>query len=164
MQLPYRKPGKYTHQSLDPHITQSKFTELEKKLGQLKKRKPFLASEVSRLAENGDFSENASYQAAKRKLRGNLSAITKLEYQLRHATIISAPNSNIVHIGSTVTVASEKIETQFTILGSTESKPEKGIISHTSPIGAALLGKKIGDLITIKLPTNTITYRIKSIK
>jgi len=62
MRTPQRKPGKYIHIKPDPHITEEKFIELKNKLEKMKKRHPGLASEVKRLAEMGDFSENAAYR------------------------------------------------------------------------------------------------------
>ena len=160
MQLPYRKPGKYTHLPNDPIMTGHKFAELKKQLQQLKAKKPHAAAEVARLAELGDFSENVEYQQAKGRLRGILNAITKIEFQLNQAEIIEKNNSGIIEIGNTVTVEVDGKEKIYTILGSSETDPTKGIISHTSPIGEALLGKKIGEHIEMKLKNKLVQYTI----
>jgi len=165
MQLPYRKPGKYMVQQADLMITTAKFTELEKELVKLRKIRPSAAAEVSRLAELGDFSENVEYQLAKGRLRGINNAITKIENQLNHADVISKQKqTNTVQLGHTVSVEVNNIIKTYQILGSTESKPEQGIISHNSPIGKALIGHKVGDTVPIKLKNDEVLYKIVSIK
>ncbi|MBT4153042.1 MAG: transcription elongation factor GreA [Candidatus Magasanikbacteria bacterium] len=163
MQLPKRKPGKYANQPLDPFLTQQKFDELSAKLNTLiKHSRPKWATEVSRLAELGDFSENVEYQLAKGKLRGINSAILKIQYQIDHAQIITPPKGTHakIRIGSTVTISSEGNEKIYQILGRSETNPDKGIISHTSPIGAALLSHKVGDSVELTLPNKTISCTI----
>lgn len=163
MQLPKRKPGKYTSTPQDPLITQKKLEELQLEVDKLYKKRPSAAQEVSRLAQLGDFSENAEYQAAKRRLRGINAAITRLEYQINTAQIITSSNSESIEIGSTVTLETADQEYTYTILGSAEADPTKGIISHSSPIGSALLGKKKGDMISVSLPNGIVEYTIVKI-
>jgi len=151
MQLPKRKAGKYTDDDNDPHMSQQKYDALEKKLQKLIAQKPTLADEVSRLAELGDFSENVEYQAAKQKLRTTLNMITKINAQLNHAIIINNTTHNIIHIGSTVYFLLDSEEKIYTILGSSEANPDKHIISHSSPLGIALLGHKCADVFDIQL-------------
>lgn len=165
MQLPYRKPGKYSQVPTDNLMTEAKFNELQKKLASLKASQPQAARDVARLAEMGDFSENVEYQLAKGRLRGINQNITQIEYNLEHAEIIQATkNSDRVQIGSTVTVDSEKGSSTFQILGSSETNPAKGIISHTSPIGSALLGHKTGEKIKIFIGPKEIEYTIVKIQ
>lgn len=164
MQLPYRKPGKYSQQAPDPIISEEKFLTLKKELDTLYKKRPHAAAEVSRLAEMGDFSENVEYQLAKGRLRGINDAITRLEYQINHAEVISPrKNTTTIHIGHTVTISNEKGQLSYTILGSAETDPLKGIISHTSPIGSALLGHSVGEVITITLANKKVAYTIVQI-
>jgi hypothetical protein len=82
MQVPYRKPGKYTNSVPDPLITKDKFEDLTRKLERAKASQGPAAAEVARLAELGDFSENAEYQLAKGKLRGINNTILRLENQI----------------------------------------------------------------------------------
>lgn len=132
-------------------MTKKKFHELERELVRLKEKRPKAAAEVAHLAELGDFSENVEYQLAKGRLRGINHAMLKLEYQINHAEIIAPKKGGEVTIGSTVTIEREGKQKTYQILGSSETNPSKGIISYTSPIGAALLGKTIGD--TVRLVT-----------
>lgn len=164
MQLPYRKPGKFSQTPLDPFITEAKFNELNDKLARLKKSRPHAAHEVARLAELGDFSENVEYQLAKRKLRGINDRILILENQLKHAEVITVnTHTSRVQLGNTVTLDAKGKQKIYQILGSTESSPEKGIISYQSPIGSLLMGKKIGETITVGSGTRQTTYTITRI-
>lgn len=151
MQLPKRKPGKFSQSTVDPHITQAKFDELDASLTRLKKLKPKVAKEMAEHAQMGDFSENAEYQAAKRRLRGINSKILILENQLNRAIIIDPKKSDVVEIGHTVTVLFDGKEKKYQILGSSETDPTKGIISQHSPIGAALIGRKAGDVVSVEI-------------
>lgn len=170
MQIPKRKPGKYTDERPDPNLTEAEFNKLKSNLAELKLALPRAADEVKRLAAMGDFSENAAYQMAKGKLRGISQRILELEDQLKNAMIIKPiKGGKTVKLGSKVTV--EEVsrhsllntkgwrdadiesakEKTYLILGSAETNPQKGIISHNSPIGSALMGHRVGD--KIKTPT-----------
>ena len=90
-----------------------------------------------------------------------------MEDILLNCKIIDKPtNEGEVSIGSTVTVYDEEFDENLVlqILGSTESNPAKGIISNNSPVGSALIGKKIGERVTIKLDSGDITYKIVDVK
>ena len=155
MRVPKRKPGKFSQLKPDPLMTKDKFNELEQKLKKLKNvSHPQAVEEVKRLAELGDFSENVEYQLAKGRLRGINNAILKIEYQL----------NNTVQIGHTVTIESDKKQSTYLLLGSSETNPQKGIISHNSPIGAALIGHSVGDTIQAKLANKLVEYKITKIK
>lgn len=164
MQIPYRKPGKYSQTKHDPLMTEDKFRELKRDLLRLKEKRPKAAAEVARLAELGDFSENVEYQLAKGRLRGINDAILKIDYQINHAEIIAPKKGGAVAIGSTVTIENEGKQKTYQILGSSETNPTRGIISHTSPIGAVLLGKSVGDTVGILIAEKKIEYTIITIE
>lgn len=160
-----RKPTKLSQTISDPMMTQNKFDELKNKLERLKKSQPFAASEVSRLAELGDFSENMEYQMAKWKLRGINYGILRLEAELDRAEIIiSNQQRDLIEIGHRVTVQCGDKKMVYEILGSSETDPQNGIISHLSPIGTALLGSKIDDEVEIKLANKIVKYKIIKIE
>ncbi len=165
MQTPIRKPGEYTHLKPDQHLTQAKYNELKNKLDRIKFNRPRLAEEVKKYASDGDFSENAAYQIAKGRLRGMNQRILELEDHLKRAVIIK-PNKNIslVQLGSSVTIATAGREKTYLILGSSETNPQAGVISRNSPIGSALMGRKIHDQIKIKLADRIIEYKIIKIE
>lgn len=165
MQTPQRKPGKFSGLSADPHITEAKYLELKNKLERLKNHsQPKAISEVKRLAEMGDFSENAAYQIAKGRLRGINRGILEITDHLKRALIIKPQKTETVQIGSNITVlVNEKLK-DYQILGSSETDPTRGVISHNSPIGSALLGRRVGDIVKIKLADKEVEYRIVEIK
>ncbi len=161
MRVPIRKAGEYSDLSLDPKMTQEKFLELQKNLQKLKEvNRPKWIKEMQVAASDGDFSENASYQIAKSKLRGVNQKITELENLLNKVEIIQV-NKDItsVQVGSFVTVDNGEKEFTYQILGSVETKPEKGIISLHSPLGEALLGKRLGEKVLV----NDREYKIVKI-
>lgn len=165
MQTPYRKKETYVKPKADPHITPEKFAALSAKLQRMTAvDRPRLSEEVKRLAAMGDFSENAGYQLAKGRLRGLNQRILDAEDLLKRAEII-VPNQDNgqVGLGHSVTVeVNGKLKT-YKILGSAETDPLSGIISHISPLGAALLGHKVGDMIAVALNDRTIAYKIVKI-
>lgn len=166
MQTPIRKPGKHTHDKPDPYITEGKFSELKNNLEKLKNIvRPRAAEEVKRLALMGDFSENAAYQIAKGKLRGINQRILDIEDHLKTARVLKSPDkTDKVQLGHHVTVEIGGKEKIFLILGSSETNPSGGVISHNSPIGAALMGKRVGDIAKIKLADREVEYKIIKIE
>ena len=115
--------------------------------------------------EDGDFSENHAYQTAKGRLRSINQRILDIENHLKQANIIMAPKNNgAVDLGHFVTVAVGDKTRTYQILGSSETDPLRGIISNNSPIGAALMNHKVGDIVKIKLADKLIEYKILEIK
>ena len=164
MRVPTRKPTKFSQITLDPMITQEKFDEMDRKLKRLKQVvRPKAAIEVARLAELGDFSENVEYQLAKGRLRGINTTITTLERHLAAAEIIRPKIGGVVGVGHTVTIEADGKQRTYQILGSSETDPSHGIISYTSPIGVALMGKTVGDVVVIRAAGKEITYTILSV-
>jgi len=162
MQVPIRKKETYIKPKPDPYLTEAKFQELKNKLEKLKTyTRPQAAQEVKRLAEMGDFSENVGYQVAKGRLRGLNQRILEIEDHLKNA-IIFRPNKNtqVIQLGHTVTLEVNGKEKTYTILGSSETNPSAGIISHNSPIGAALLGHSVGEEIKMKLADKETNFKI----
>lgn len=151
MRVPIRKGNNRIFVSKDYYISPKKYLEIEQEIKRLKNKRPALASEVKRLAEMGDFSENAAYQLAKGRLRGLNQRILDLSDRLKKAEIIeNNSNLNIIQIGHTVKLKIKEEHKTYTILGASESNPSQGIISHLSPLGSLLLGKKVGDIIKLK--------------
>jgi transcription elongation factor GreA len=166
MRVPIRKAGKYTFFKADPNLTPEKFSELKNNLEKLIKRvRPRLAEEVKRLAAFGDFSENAEYQIAKGKLRGINERILQIEDLVKRAVIIAPTRGDgIVRLGSQVTVKVNGKEKTYLLLGSEETSPGEGVISNNSPLGAALMGRWVGERIKLKLADKEVEYEIIDIK
>jgi transcription elongation factor GreA len=166
MRAPIRKPGKYTHLKSDPHLTQAKLDELKEQLEKLKKfSQPKAADEVRRLAELGDLSENAAYQIAKGRLRGINQKIIELENETNKAIIIKPfKYGGTVQLGCRVTLEISGKKSEYLILGSAETNPGQGVISHNSPIGSAIMGHLIGDELQIVLKGRQIKCKIINIE
>lgn len=147
-------------------MTADKLQAMKDKLAHIKTHSlPRAIRETKQYAENGDFSENAEYQIAKSKLRGLNKAVDELNYQINHAVLIESPHdTSHVQVGHTVTVRVLNIEKTFTLLGPTETNPEKGIISFASPVGKLLLGRAVGDVFVIHAGEKEVQYEILSIE
>ena len=116
-------------------------------------RRPEIAQRIHDAKEHGDLSENAEYEDAKNEQAFVEGRIQTLEALIKNATIIDENHStDHVQIGSTVKVDGEDGKETFTIVGSAEAKPTEGRISNESPVGRALLGRKKGDKVSVKVP------------
>ncbi len=150
-----------------PFLSKRKLKEIQKELEESKTVKRIEISErLSRAKEMGDLSENAEYSEARDAQSLLERKIVELEQIVREAEILSEhrQTDNIVVVGSTVTLKSGKEENIYTIVGTEEVDPEKGLISNESPLGKELLGRKKGDEITITAPGGQNKYLIVSIK
>ena len=142
--------------------------QLEEKLNYFKSvRRIEVAEKIAAAREFGDLSENSEYDAAKEEQGQLEQEIRQMEDVLLDCQVIeSKVKSGEVGIGSTVVVYDEEFdeELSLTILGSTESNPAKGIISNNSPLGAALLGKKVGEKVNVKSEGGELIYKIVDVK
>ncbi|MFI3129442.1 MAG: transcription elongation factor GreA [Bacillota bacterium] len=124
------------------------------------------AEDIKTAREFGDLSENAEYDAAKEE-QGKINArISEIEMQLRNVVIIDENvKSDIIQIGSTVTIYDKEFDEKetYTIVGVSEADPSNNKLSNESPIGAALLGKKKGDVASAKTPGGVIEIEIISV-
>jgi len=140
----------------------------EEELQDLKvnKRKE-IADKIKEAREQGDLSENAEYDAAKDEQRDIEARIEELEDLLKHAEVYVEDEASldVVSIGSRVRLfdLDEDEELDFKIVGSTEANSLKGMISNESPVGMALLGKKVGEVVSVETQMGTIQYKIISI-
>jgi transcription elongation factor GreA len=127
-------------------------------------RRAEIAARIHDAKEHGDLSENAEYEEAKNEQAFVEGRIQTLEGMLKTAVIIENGGTEHVALGSTVEVESPDGAETFRIVGSAEARPAEGRISNESPVGRALLGKKPGDTVTVKLPNGSdVTYTISSI-
>ncbi len=127
-------------------------------------RRPEVAGRIHDAKEHGDLSENAEYEDAKNEQAFVEGRIQTVEALIKNATLIDEHHSkDFVQIGSTVTVKGPDGEESFTIVGSTEARPTEGRISNESPVGRALLGRKKGDKITVRVPAGDISYAVLAI-
>ena len=112
----------------------------------------------------GDLSENSEYDEAKNEQAQVEERIAKLELMVCNSKIIDEKdlNTDVVNVGSTVVVKEVKTdeEDEYTIVGSAEADPLEGKISNESPVGQALIGKKVGDVVEVEVPDGIINYEI----
>lgn len=128
-------------------------------------KRPLIAQRIQRAREFGDLSENSEYDAAKEEQSLLEARISQLEVVLPKAQIISQPQtSDFVVIGSTVVVEIDGQIDEFSIVGSMETNPAQNKISNESPVGAALLGAKMGEAVEVVTPIIRAKYIILEIK
>ena len=144
-------------------LTQDGVDELQTELQGLVAERGAIADRIKTAREFGDLSENFEYSAARQEQEKNEARISELEAILNNVDIITQPKSDgKVVLGSTVKLENGTVK-QFKVVGTVEADPLNGKISDESPIGQALLGKKVGDVVEIKTPADTTKYTITSI-
>ena len=140
-------------------------SKIKTQLGELKEKRPKIAKRIRDAKEMGDLSENTEFTTAKDEQSWVESEINRLENLLKSAeTIDNTKNSDKVRIGSSVQLKSKEGIKDYMIVGSEESDPSQGRISHESPLGKELINKKIGDNIEIQTPNGKIIFKIVSFK
>ncbi len=151
---------------VDEYLTKEKFEELKSELETLKsvKRKE-IAESLEYAKSLGDLSENAEYQQARELQASTEDRISKLESILKTAVIVALHHSDKVEIGSTVTVQKEgeKDKKIYKVVGTEEADSAQGKISHVSPLGAALMGKKKGEAFKFSTPKGAANYKVVDI-
>lgn len=139
--------------------------ELEKELEGLKSQRGDVAQKIADARDYGDLSENAEYDAARTEQSQLETRISEIEEILLNASIIEHTKTSKVAVGVTVVLKSDKGKTvSYAIVGSVEADPLEGKISDESPIGQALLNKKVGDTVSIKTPRGEVSYTVEEIK
>ncbi|RLC97892.1 MAG: transcription elongation factor GreA [Chloroflexi bacterium] len=130
-------------------------------------KRPALAERLHRAIQQGDLSENADYIAAKEEQGFLEGRIQKIEAMLRSVVIIQEHGStDKIALGSRVTVVEEgqdEAET-FLVVGPAEADPIGGKVSNESPMGQALLGHRVGEIVTVKAPEGDIVFQITAIE
>lgn len=145
------------------HLTDEGKKELEQELFELKEQRGAVAEKIANARDYGDLSENAEYDAAREEQAQVESRVLEIEDILLNADIIKVGKGDgIVQVGSTVDLTNGKNVT-YQIVGPVEADPLEGKISNESPIGSALIGKKVGEKVTITTPKGEMTYEIKKV-
>ena len=128
------------------------------------RRRPEISRIIQEAREHGDIRENAAYDAAKHDQGFIEGRIREIEEILKRVELIqdsgSGADTSAVRLGSTVTIELDGEEETYTIVGAVEAKPSAGRISNESPVGRALLGRRVGDEVTIQTPAATVKARI----
>lgn len=150
------------------YLTEEGLEDLKKEYAELvNKKRPEVVIRLADARNQGDLSENAEYVAAREELSFMDGRIEELEDLLKQATLIKdnpkAGANGIVALGSKVTLHVDGKKEVFTVVGEWEADPTEKKISHESPLGKALLGKKVGEAFEVEAPAGKISYKISAI-
>jgi len=146
------------------HLTKEGIQELEQELADLIAERGPIAERIKNAREFGDLTENAEYSAAREEQERTETRIAEIENILQNVEIIKKPRGDSkVQLGSKVTLKNNGKTKEFQVVGTVEADPMNGKISDESPLGQALLGKKVGDDVEIKTPVETSVFKITSI-
>lgn len=149
------------------YLTKQGLEKLQKELDHLVNvRRQEVAHRLHEAIEDGELIENAEYEAAKNEQAFVEGRILELERLLSKAKIIEGGRSkDVVEVGSTVVIDPEDGPKEtYTIVGAAEADPKNGLISNQSPLGRALLGKKIGEPVEYTAPAGALRYKVVKIK
>ena len=150
-------------------LTPEGYKKLEEELRTLKvEGRTEIAEKIKEARSYGDLSENAEYDAAKDAQAAMEQRITTIENMLKNAQIVSDSDvsTDVISIGSRVKLYDVEFEEEmeYTIVGSTEANPDEGKISDESPIGGAILGHKVDEVVDVELPNGeTIQFKVLEI-
>ena len=150
-------------------LTNDGLKKLEEELENLKVvRRKEVAAKIKESRMQGDLSENAEYDAAKEEQAEIETRITQIEKMLRNAEVIDEDelNTGKVNLGNTVVLWDKEFEEEitYTLVGPAESDPMQGKLSNESPLGMAMLGHSVGDIIENQAPDGVIEFKILDIK
>lgn len=147
-------------------VTQEGFDNMQKELDELINiKKPETVERLQKARAMGDLRENSEYSASKEELAFIEGRILELEVLIQKAEIVSAATSgNGIQIGCSVIVEKDGNNEEFAIVGEFEANPMERKLSSTSPIGSALLGKKIGETVEVEVPAGKLIYKIVEVK
>ena len=131
-------------------------------------RRREVAQKIKEAREQGDLSENAEYDAAKDEQRDIEARIEELEKILKNVEVVDEDEVDLdkINIGCKVKILDIEYneELEYKIVGSTEANSLKGKISNESPVGKALMGTKVGDVITVETPAGAFQYKVLEIQ
>lgn len=167
MQVPKRKAGKYAGGPVDYHLTPEAMQKLRDELLRIETLiRPKAVEELRRTREMGDLSENFAYSIAKAKVNGLDMRTFEIKEKLKNAIPIrrGAAADGSVRIGASVEVEVNGKVKIYDIVGSQETDPRGGSISHLSPLGAALMGRKPGETVALAINGNSVAYRIVGVR
>ena len=150
-------------------LTQDGHSSLKKELEDLKNNKlPEVIARVAKAREDGDLSENSAYQFGKQEQEFLEGRIEELEEILKTATMVAKSKTNgkktIVDVGCKVTLFSGGKRQVYFVVGDWEASPKDAKVSGSSPLGKALLGKKVGDKAEVEAPAGKVIYTILDIE
>jgi len=150
-------------------MTEAGFNRLQEELRHLKTiERPAVIKAIAEAREHGDLSENAEYHAARERQSFIEGRVMELEDKISRAEVIDVAklSGDAVKFGATVTVADEDTddETTYQIVGQDESDIKHGLLSVSSPLARALIGKQVGDTVEVSTPGGSKSYEVVSVE
>lgn len=127
-------------------------------------KRPEAVTRLATAREQGDLSENSEYTDAKQSLAFIDGRVAELEVVLHDVKVVTTHAKGQVNVGCKVTLHINGKKEEFTVVGEWEADPASKKISHESPLGKALLGKKVGDKVEVEAPAGKILYKILEIE
>lgn len=144
-------------------FTKAGFEKLKNDYEELKQTRPAAVEDLRKAREMGDLKENGYYKASRQKLNSIDANLTRMAFNLKFAKIVDESEMDGITIGSTVTLANPDREMTYQFVGDLEANPSEGKLSLLSPIGRAVEGKKVGDIVEVRTPSGVFNYKIKKI-
>ncbi len=144
-------------------FTEAGYAKLLEEKNKLEAQRPDAVENLRRAREMGDLSENGYYKASRQRLSFIDARLRRLAGLIKRAVIVASSGADAVEIGRTVTLRTGSREVTYTIVGGYESDPSRQTISHISPLGKSLIGKKTGDSVEVRAPAGIMTYTIVAI-
>ena len=146
-------------------LTQSGMLKLQEELDDLKvNRRKEIAEKIKEAREQGDLSENAEYDAAMNEQGHIESRIREIEYILKNAEVVAEDEAepNVIGVGCKVKLHDIEYDedVEFYMVGSTETDSLGGKISNESPLGRALMGTRVGDVVDVEAPSGIMRYEV----
>ncbi|OGG11665.1 transcription elongation factor GreA [Candidatus Gottesmanbacteria bacterium RBG_13_45_10] len=146
-------------------LTKDGLSELKKELDDLMNvKRPEAVKRLADARELGDLSENSEYAAAKQDLSFIDGRIIELEEIIHGAKVVTSHGKNQVDVGCKVMLTVNGKKEEFNLVGEWEADPMNKKISHSSPLGKALMGKKVGEKIEVEAPAGKVLYKILGIE
>lgn len=144
-------------------FTKEGYENLKVRQAELLAKREIVLVSLQRAREMGDLSENGAYTSAKFELGNTDRELKRLEFMIKYGQVVEPTGTDTIGFGNKVTVEIGGKEYTYTLVGTQESDPKLGKISLESPIGMALLGKKVGEKAVVVMPDRQIEYVVKKI-
>lgn len=156
---------KYLLNKKEPRIPfiQAGFDKIVAEKAELEAKRPEAVDHLKKSREMGDLSENGYYKASRQQLNFIDARLRRVTRLITLAKIVSSSGDGTAQIGSVIKLKDADKEYEYTLVGGYESDPSQHTISHQSPLGRALIGKKVGDTIVVHAPARTMTYTVLSV-
>lgn len=145
-------------------ITGKGLENFKREYQKLTHERPAAVLNLKKARELGDLSENAYYKASRAKLSFIDGRLFHLKYLLKHAQVINVSSSEVVDIGSMVSIKQDNKVKKYRLVSKYEADPGRGNISNVSPIGKALIGRRVGDSATFETPSGVSKFIIVNIE